>query len=96
MEVAEDALTIGRLCIAAVCLGGLKRVRSSWPDTRARRTVASGRLLDNPLVLATLGEIAARIELVEALKDQAAGGWTPAGPSRRRSPWRRRSSAPTA
>ena len=25
MEVAEDALTVGRLCIAAVCLGGLKR-----------------------------------------------------------------------
>ncbi len=25
MEVAEDALTIGRLCIASVCLGGLKR-----------------------------------------------------------------------
>ena len=25
MEVAEDALTIGRLCISAVCLGGLKR-----------------------------------------------------------------------
>ena len=38
----------------------------------ARRTVASGRLLENPLVLAVLGELAARIEVVEALKDQVA------------------------
>jgi hypothetical protein len=72
MEVAEDALTIGRLCIAAVCLGGLKRCAQLMARYAARRTVASGRLLENPLVLAALGELSARIELVEGLKDQVA------------------------
>jgi alkylation response protein AidB-like acyl-CoA dehydrogenase len=72
MEVAEDALTIGRLCIAAVCLGGLKRCAQLMARYAARRTVASGKLLENPLVLAALGELAARIEVVEALKDQVA------------------------
>ena len=72
MEVAEDALTIGRLCIAAVCLGGLKRCAQVMARYAARRTVASGRLLENPLVLAALGELAARIETIEALKDQLA------------------------
>ncbi len=38
----------------------------------ARRTVASGRLLDHPLALATLGEMAALIDALEALKDQVA------------------------
>ena len=72
MEVAEDALSIGRLCIGAVCLGGLKRCASSWPRYAARRTVASGRLLENPLVLAALGELAARIDVLEVLEDQVA------------------------
>ena len=66
MEVAEDALTIGRLCIAAVCLGGLKRCAQLMARYATRRTVASGRLLENPLVLAALSELAARIEVVEA------------------------------
>jgi hypothetical protein len=72
MEVAEDALTMGRLCIAAACLGGLKRCAQLIARYGARRTVASGRLLDHPLALATLGEMAARIDALEALKDQIA------------------------
>jgi alkylation response protein AidB-like acyl-CoA dehydrogenase len=72
MEVAEDALSIGRLCIAAVCLGGLKRSAQLMARYAARRTVASGRLLENPLVLAALSEMALRIDVVEALKDQVA------------------------
>ena len=41
MEVAEAALTIGRLCISAVCLGGLKRCCATpGPLRRA----ADGRL----------------------------------------------------
>jgi HAMP domain-containing protein len=72
MEVAEAALTIGRLCIAAVCLGSLKRCAQLLARYGGRRTVASGRLLDNPLVLAAQGELAARIDALEALKDQVA------------------------
>ncbi len=72
MEVAEDALTIGRLCIAAVCLGGLKRCAQLLIRYCGRRTVASGRLLLNPVVLATLGELATQIDALEILKDQIA------------------------
>jgi len=72
MEVAEDALTIGRLCIAAVCLGGLKRCMQLLFRYGERRTVASGQLLVNPVVLATLGELAALIDALDALKQQIA------------------------
>jgi alkylation response protein AidB-like acyl-CoA dehydrogenase len=72
MEIAEDALTIGRLSIAAVCLGGLKRCAQLMARYAARRTIASGTLLENPLVLAALSDLAARIAVVEALKDQVA------------------------
>ncbi len=80
MEVAEDALSIGRLSIAAVCLGGLKRCAQLMARYATRRTVASGRLLENPLVLAVLGELAARIEVIEALKDQVASRLDAGGP----------------
>ena len=57
-------------------LGGLpgrpEALRQLIARYAGRRTVASGRLLENPLVLATLGELAARIDAVEALKDQVA------------------------
>ncbi len=72
MEVAEDALTVGRLCIAAVCLGGLKRCMQLLFRYGERRTVATGQLLVNPVVLATLGELAALIDALEALKDEIA------------------------
>jgi acyl-CoA synthetase (AMP-forming)/AMP-acid ligase II/alkylation response protein AidB-like acyl-CoA dehydrogenase len=72
MEVAEDALTIGRLCIAAVCLGGLKRCMQLLVRYSQRRMVATGQLLENPVVLATLGELAVLIDALEALKQQIA------------------------
>jgi acyl-CoA synthetase (AMP-forming)/AMP-acid ligase II/alkylation response protein AidB-like acyl-CoA dehydrogenase len=72
MEVAEDALTVGRLCIAAVCLGGLKRCMQLIVRYGQRRTVATGQLLANPVVLATLGELAALIDALEALTKQIA------------------------
>jgi alkylation response protein AidB-like acyl-CoA dehydrogenase len=72
MEVAEDALAIGRLCIAVVCSGALKRCAQLLGRYGRRRTVASGRLLANPLLLANLGELIALIDAVEALVDQIA------------------------
>jgi acyl-CoA synthetase (AMP-forming)/AMP-acid ligase II/alkylation response protein AidB-like acyl-CoA dehydrogenase len=72
MEVAEDALTVGRLCIAAVCLGGLKRCAQLIFRYGDRRIVASGRLLANPVVLETLSELTALVDALEALKNQIA------------------------
>jgi acyl-CoA synthetase (AMP-forming)/AMP-acid ligase II/alkylation response protein AidB-like acyl-CoA dehydrogenase len=72
MDVAEDALTRGRLCIAAVCLGGLKRCMQLLVRYGERRGVASGQLLINPVVMSTLGEMSALIDALEALKDEIA------------------------
>jgi hypothetical protein len=72
MEVAEDALTIGRLCIAAICLGSLKRCTQLLTRYGGRRAVASGVLLENPLLLATVGELIALIDSVGALTYQVA------------------------
>jgi acyl-CoA synthetase (AMP-forming)/AMP-acid ligase II/alkylation response protein AidB-like acyl-CoA dehydrogenase len=80
MEVAEDALTAGRLCIAAVCLGGLKRCMQLFVRYGERRTVATGQLLTNPIVLATLGELAALIDAIEALTKQIAARMDSAQP----------------
>jgi acyl-CoA synthetase (AMP-forming)/AMP-acid ligase II/alkylation response protein AidB-like acyl-CoA dehydrogenase len=72
MEVAEDALTIGRLCIAGVCLGGLKRCAQLLVRYGERRRVATGQLLSNPIVLATLGELTGLIDALESLKHEIA------------------------
>ena len=72
MEVAGDALTSGRLGIAAVSLGGLRRCAQLLVRYGGRRAVASGRLVENPVVLETLGELAGLIDALEALKNQAA------------------------
>jgi alkylation response protein AidB-like acyl-CoA dehydrogenase len=73
MEIAEDVLMVGRLGISAACVGGLKRCAQLMARYGGRRAVATGRLVENPVVLATLGEIAALIDAVGALKDQIAG-----------------------
>jgi alkylation response protein AidB-like acyl-CoA dehydrogenase len=72
MDIAEDALSVGRLCIATVCAGALKRCAQLMARYCGRRTVASGRLLDNPVVLAALGELTARVVALDALVDQVA------------------------
>ncbi len=71
-EVAEDALTIGRLYISSLCLGGLKRCAQLLVRFGGRRNVASGKLLENSLLLASLGDLTRRISVVEALRDQIA------------------------
>ena len=72
MEVAEDALTVGRLCIAALSVGGMKRCLQLLARYGSRRRISSGPLLSNPLILSTVGEIAGLIGMVEAMKDQIA------------------------
>ncbi|MEM8777863.1 MAG: acyl-CoA dehydrogenase family protein, partial [Cyanobacteria bacterium P01_G01_bin.49] len=67
MKVAQDAMMYGRLAIAAASVGGMKRCAQLWHRYSSRRTISTGRLLDNPLVLARLNGLTTAITTVEIL-----------------------------
>ena len=67
MKVAQDAMMYGRLAIAAASVGGMKRCAQLWHRYSSRRQISTGRLLDNPLVLARLNGLTAAITTVETL-----------------------------
>jgi hypothetical protein len=73
MAVADDALTAGRICTAAVALGAMKRCAQLMARYADRRTISTGRLLDNPVTLFKLDELTTLITLVEAILRQVAG-----------------------
>jgi len=67
MAVAQDAMMYGRLAIASACIGGMKRCAQLMLRYSSRRTVSTGRLLDNPVTLSRLGGLTAQIEALSAL-----------------------------
>ncbi len=67
MAVVEDALSVGRVCTAAVCLGVLKRCAQLMVRYAGRRAIATGRLLENPITLAKLSTLTALITSNETL-----------------------------
>jgi acyl-CoA synthetase (AMP-forming)/AMP-acid ligase II/alkylation response protein AidB-like acyl-CoA dehydrogenase/acyl carrier protein len=67
MIVAQDAMMICRLGMAAISVGGIKRCVQLALRYASRREIGTGRLLDNPVALAWLGEITAGAAAVEAL-----------------------------
>jgi acyl-CoA synthetase (AMP-forming)/AMP-acid ligase II/alkylation response protein AidB-like acyl-CoA dehydrogenase/acyl carrier protein len=67
MKVAQDAMMYGRLGIAAACVGGMKRCAQLMLRYSERRTIATGRLLDNPLILVRLNGLTAAITALEVL-----------------------------
>lgn len=67
MVVADDALTIGRLYIAAACVGAMKRCFQLVHRYADRRPIATGKLADHPVTRVRLGRTAARIAAVDAL-----------------------------
>jgi len=67
MTVAQDAMMYGRLAIASACIGGMKRCAQLMLRYSSRRTVSTGRLLDNPVTLSRLGGLTAQIEALSAL-----------------------------
>ena len=67
MTVAQDAMMYGRLAIASACIGGMKRCAQLMLRYSSRRTVSTGRLLDNPITLSRLGGLTAQIEALSAL-----------------------------
>lgn len=67
MNVAQDAMMYGRLAIAAACVGGMQRcVQLMWRYS-GRRQVATGKLLDHPVVLHRLQELTNAITAVQSL-----------------------------
>jgi acyl-CoA synthetase (AMP-forming)/AMP-acid ligase II/alkylation response protein AidB-like acyl-CoA dehydrogenase len=78
MLIAQGIMEFGRLCIAAVALGVLKRSAQLMVRYATRRQIASGRLLDNVVsrdrLTALLVETAALEEFVKSL-----AGWLDAG-----------------
>ncbi len=67
MEVADDALFMGRICTAAVSLGAMKRCAQLMLRYASRRPIATGLLLDNPISLAKFSQLTQVITLVETL-----------------------------
>lgn len=67
MEVAEDALLHSRLISGAVSVGVMKRCAQLMLRFASRRSIATGRLLDNPVTLTRFSDLTAAISAVEAV-----------------------------
>jgi acyl-CoA synthetase (AMP-forming)/AMP-acid ligase II/alkylation response protein AidB-like acyl-CoA dehydrogenase/acyl carrier protein len=67
MAVAQDAMMQGRLAIAAACVGGIKRCLQLLMRYATRRTIATGPLIDNPVLLERIGSLGAAVATIEAL-----------------------------
>jgi alkylation response protein AidB-like acyl-CoA dehydrogenase/acyl carrier protein len=67
LEVAQDAMMFGRLGLGAMSIGGMKRCTQLMLRYGSRRSISTGRLIDNPLTLNRLTEITAAITTLETL-----------------------------
>ncbi len=67
MIVAQDAMMYGRLAIAAACVGGMKRCAQLMLRYSQRRTISTGKLLDNPVTMTRLNWLAGAIAATESL-----------------------------
>nr|WP_267498746.1 AMP-binding protein [Massilia sp. IC2-278] len=67
MEVAQDAMAFARLGIGALCVGAMQRCVQLMARYAARRDVAGGRLLDNPVTALRLHELDCAIGAAGAL-----------------------------
>ncbi|MGK7956650.1 MAG: AMP-binding protein [Crocosphaera sp.] len=67
MEVADDALLMGRIGTATLCLGAMKRCAQLMLRYASRRPVATGLLLDNPITLARFSQLTQVITVVDTM-----------------------------
>ena len=67
LEVAQDAMMSGRLGLAVISLGGMKRCAQLMLRYSERRNVSTGRLLDNPVTLVRLRDLTSAITALETL-----------------------------
>ncbi|WP_013334493.1 AMP-binding protein [Gloeothece verrucosa] len=71
MDVAEEAMLLAHLCMASLSVGGgMKRCAQLMLRYANRRQVSTGRLLDNPTILAVLSELTIKITLIQNLLNQ--------------------------
>jgi acyl-CoA synthetase (AMP-forming)/AMP-acid ligase II/alkylation response protein AidB-like acyl-CoA dehydrogenase/acyl carrier protein len=73
MRVAQNAMMEGRLAIGAACVGGMKRCLQLMVRYAERRSISTGRLIDNPVLLERVGELSAALAAVESLVSHVAG-----------------------
>lgn len=78
LAVAQDAMMFTRLALGATSLGAMKRCAQLMVRYAERRTIATGRLLDNPVTRARLHDLACAItaleQLVARMADRLDGG----------------------
>ncbi|KYG02200.1 hypothetical protein BE21_55215 [Sorangium cellulosum] len=72
MEGARDTMMLIRFYLGGMAVGGMKRCAQLMLRYAERRQVLTGNLLDNPVTLARMSELAARITSVEALATRIA------------------------
>jgi alkylation response protein AidB-like acyl-CoA dehydrogenase len=72
LEVGVDSMCWSRFAIAATCIGGMKRAGQLMLRFASRRHIATGRLVDHPVLRATFGETAAQALVTEALLHRVA------------------------
>lgn len=72
MAVATDTMAFGRFAIGAMSVGILKRCLQLMVRHGRRRTIATGRLIDNPATRMRLSDLVAATHAVEALVDTVA------------------------
>ena len=73
MAIAQDIMEFGRVCIAAVSLGAMKRCAQLMTRYARQRTIATGRLLDNIVTRERLTQVTVEITALGALVRRVAG-----------------------
>jgi amino acid adenylation domain-containing protein len=67
MEIAQDNMMYIRLCLAAANIGAMKRSAQLMYRYAERRTIATGKLVENPITILCLSEMTAMIHGIENL-----------------------------
>lgn len=67
MNAAMDSMEFGRFCLSSLSLGVMKRCLQLMVRHAGRRSISTGKLLDNPVTLIRIGDLTAAVEAVEAL-----------------------------
>ncbi len=65
MEIAQDNMMFIRLCLAAASLGAMKKAIQLLVRYAERRTIATGKLIENPVTLMRLSESTAILDALE-------------------------------
>lgn len=65
MEIAQDNMMYIRLCLAAASVGAMKHCLQLMYRYAERRTIATGRLVDNPVTLVRLSEMTATVDAID-------------------------------